>query len=325
MTIESTAVKMEEAAQGAERRPALSVVIPLLDEAETLRTLHRRLSETLLRGGKSYEILYVDDGSSDGTERILKDLHDADPKVTVIRFNRNYGQHAAIVAGFERAQGDIVVTLDGDLQNPPEEIPKLLAKLEEGYDIVGGRREDRQDSLLRRLFSRAINRVSSLIVGVTMKDYGCMLRAYRRPVVEYVCRSQEVSSFVPLLANSFAGAVAEIPVAHSARRSGRSKYTPFRLMRLNFDLLTSFSLVPIQVVGFAGILISFLGLAFGLFLMARRLFVGPEVEGVFTLFAILFFFVGLQILALGLIGEYVGRIYMEVRRRPRYVIKEVLN
>jgi undecaprenyl-phosphate 4-deoxy-4-formamido-L-arabinose transferase len=152
-----------------------------------------------------------------------------------------------------------------------------------------------------------------------------MLRAYRRPVVERICECQEASSFIPLLANSFAGSVAEVAVAHSPRQSGRSRYTPFRLLRLSFDLLTSFSLVPIQVVSFAGILISFLGLAFALFLAIRRLLVGPEVEGVFTLFAVLFFFVGLQILALGLIGEYIGRIYMEVRRRPRYVIKEILE
>lgn len=155
-----------------------------------------------------------------------------------------------------------------------------------------------------------------------MRDYGCMLRAYRRSVVESVCRCQEASSFIPALANAFAGSVAEIPVSHSPRSVGQSKYTPFRLMRLNFDLLTGFSLLPIQVVSFAGIIISFLGLAFALYLAVRRLMIGPEVEGVFTLFAILFFFVGLQILALGLIGEYVGRIYMQVRRRPRYVIKE---
>ena len=158
-----------------------------------------------------------------------------------------------------------------------------------------------------------------------MRDYGCMLRAYRRSIVEQICQCPEVSSFIPALANSFAGSVAEIPVAHASRDSGRSKYTPFRLMRLNFDLLTGFSLLPIQVVSFAGILISFLGLAFAGFLALRRLLIGPEVEGVFTLFAILFFFVGLQILALGLIGEYVGRIYMEVRRRPRYVVKEILE
>jgi undecaprenyl-phosphate 4-deoxy-4-formamido-L-arabinose transferase len=275
--------------------------------------------------GVSYEIIYVDDGSTDETGDLLGRLHHRDATVTVIRFNRNYGQHPAVLAAFERARGEVVVTLDGDLQNPPEEIPKLLARLEEGYDVVGGWRQNRKDTLVRRILSFMINRVTSLVVGVKMQDYGCMLRAYRKSVVEQICQCQEISSYVPLLANTFARSVAEVSVGHSARESGKSKYTPFRLLRLNFDLLTGFSLFPIQVVSLAGILISILGVSFGLFLAVRRLIVGPEVEGVFTLFAILFFFVGLQILALGLIGEYIGRIYMEVRRRPRYVIREVLG
>jgi len=306
-------------------RCELSVVIPLYNEVVTIERLHERLSDVLASLDKSCEVIYVDDGSTDGTTEILQRLHLKDLKVKVVVFNRNYGQHAAVMAGFERAAGEVIVTLDGDLQNPPEEIPKLLAKIQEGYDVVGGWREGRQDSLVRRVLSYMINQVTSVIVGVKMKDYGCMLRAYRRQVVERICQCQEISSFIPVLANSFAGSVTEVPVAHSPRSSGRSKYTPFRLLRLNFDLLTGFSLLPIQVVSFAGIVISFLGLGFAFFLGVRRLFVGPEVEGVFTLFAILFFFVGLQILALGLIGEYIGRIYMEVRRRPRYVIKEILE
>lgn len=310
---------------GTRKASYLSVVIPIYNEEVTIERLHERLSRVLEPLGKSYEVIYIDDGSTDGTQAILQRLHSKDPNVKVVVFNRNYGQHAAVVAGFERAGGEIIVTLDGDLQNPPEEIPKLLEKIQEGYDVVGGWREGRQDSLMRRLPSFLINQVTSLLVGVKMKDYGCMLRAYRREVVERICQCQEISSFIPVLANSFAGSVVEIPVAHSPRTSGRSKYTPFRLLRLNFDLLTGFSLLPIQAVSFAGILISFLGVGFAVFLAVRRLLVGPEVEGVFTLFAILFFFVGLQILALGLIGEYIGRIYMEVRRRPRYVIKEVLE
>jgi len=303
----------------------ISVIVPIFNEVDTLKDLHRRLSETLQEIRRTYEIIYVDDGSTDGSGGVLKQLHQKDPRVRVICFNRNYGQHAAVLAGFERTHGGVVVTLDGDLQNPPEEIPRLLAKLEEGYDVVGGWREGRQDAFVRRLLSLLVNRITSIIVGVKMRDYGCMLRAYRRSVVDQVCQSQESSSFIPALANCFAGSVAEIPVAHSARNSGRSKYTPLRLLRLSFDLLTGFSLLPIQAIGLAGIVISFLGLGFAFFLGVRRLIVGPEVEGVFTLFAILFFFVGLQILALGLIGEYVGRIYMEVRRRPRYVIKEILE
>jgi undecaprenyl-phosphate 4-deoxy-4-formamido-L-arabinose transferase len=306
-------------------RPDLSVVIPVYNEVSTLEELHHRLERTLKGLSRSYEIIFVDDGSDDGSGDLLRLLHARDPAVRVVRFNRNYGQHAAVFAGLERCRGEVVVTLDADLQNPPEEIPKLLERIEEGCEVVGGVRTPRHDPLVRRWLSWLVNRLTSMTVGVPMRDYGCMLRAYRRSVVEQLLRCQEISSFIPALATSFAGSVAEQPVAHQPRVAGRSKYGLLRLLRLNFDLLTGFSLLPIQIVSLSGIAISFLGLAFAFFLGIRRLIVGPEVEGVFTLFAILFFFVGLQILALGLIGEYIGRIYQEVRRRPRYVISEVLE
>jgi len=303
---------------------ALSVVIPVFNEVTTLVDLHERLARTLEDLGRPWEIIFVDDGSTDGSADVLRALHAQDPAVRVVRFNRNYGQHAAVFAGMERARGDVVVTLDADLQNPPEEIPVLLRRLEEGADVVGGARVNRHDPWFRRLASRAVNRATSAIVGVRMTDYGCMLRAYRRPVVDEIVACHEISRFIPALANTFAGSVAEVPVEHAPRREGRSKYGLLRLLRLNMDLMTGFSLLPIQAVSLAGVLVAALGLGFAIFLGIRRLFVGPEVEGVFTLFAILFFFVGLQILALGLIGEYVGRIYQEVRRRPRYVVSETL-
>ena len=303
--------------------PDLSVVIPIHNEASTLEDLHHRLSQTLKSVGRSYEIIVVDDGSTDASAEFLRLLRERDRDLRVVRLNRNYGQHAAVFAGLERARGAVVITMDGDLQNPPEEIPALLEKIYEGYDVVGGQRESRHDPLFRRVGSRLINRLTSRIVGVPMRDYGCMLRAYRRSLVEQLLNCQEISSFIPALANCFAGRVAEVPVAHHPRQAGRSRYGFFRLLRLCFDLLTGFSLFPIQMVSLSGIAIAVLGLGFSLFLGIRRLIVGPEVEGVFTLFAILFFFVGLQILALGLIGEYVGRIYQEVRRRPRYVVREV--
>ena len=310
----------------SERSPiALSVVIPVFNEARSLTDLHHRLAQTLKEVGQSYEIIFVDDGSRDGSAEILRALHAQDRAVRVVRFNRNYGQHAAVFAGMERARGEVIVTLDADLQNPPEEIPRLLAALAEGAEVAGGRRLTRHDPWLRRVASWAVNRVTSAVVGVRMRDYGCMLRAYRRAVVERIVACHGVSEFIPALANTFATSVAEVPVDHAPRQHGGSRYGLFRLLRLNFDLLTGFSLLPIQVVSLTGILVSVLGLGFAVFLGLRRLLVGPEVEGVFTLFAILFFFVGLQILALGLIGEYVGRIYQEVRRRPRYVVSEVLE
>jgi len=308
-----------------EPRPALSVVIPVYDEVGSLGDLYDRLNLTLKETRQTYEIIFVDDGSRDGSMDVLRALHAQDRAVRVVRFNRNYGQHAAVLAGMARTRGDVVVTLDADLQNPPEEIPRLLAGLGDGVDVVGGWRTQRRDWWPRRAASWAVNRVTSAVVGVRMRDYGCMLRAYRRSVVDQILACQETSQFIPALANTFAASVAEVPVAHDRREHGRSRYGLFRLLRLNFDLLTGFSLLPIQIVSLTGIVVAVLGLGFAVFLALRRLVLGPEVEGVFTLFAILFFFVGLQILALGLIGEYVGRIYQEVRRRPRYVISEVLE
>jgi len=303
--------------------PYLSVVIPVFNEEENLAELHARLSATLARAGHTWEVIYVDDGSRDGSWALLSAIHEKDPEHTrLVRFNRNYGQHMAVFAGFERVRGRVVATLDADLQNPPEELPKLAAKVEEGYDVVGGWRQSRKDSWLRKLPSRLVNLLTSRVVGVELKDYGCMLRAYRREVVDAMSACQESSSFIPALANTFAGKVLEVPVEHAQRASGTSKYNLLRLIRLNFDLMTGFSVLPIQLVSLLGGLVALLGLAFGVFLFARRLVVGPEVEGVFTLFAILFVFVGLQILVVGLIGEYVGRIYREVRRRPRFIIRE---
>ena len=304
--------------------PEISVVIPVFNEAATLEDLYRRLEKTLEAFGRPWEVIFVDDGSTDASPEILRGLHAQDRAVRVVRFNRNYGQHAAVYAGMELTRGHVIVTLDADLQNPPEEIPALVRRLEQGADVVGGARTNRHDPWFRRAASRLVNRATSAIVGVRMTDYGCMLRAYRRSVVDQIVSCHESSRFIPALANTFAASVAEVPVEHAPRRAGRSKYGLLRLLRLNMDLMTGFSLLPIQAVSLAGVLVAALGLGFAIFLGLRRLLVGPEVEGVFTLFGILFFFVGLQILALGLIGEYVGRIYQEVRRRPRYVIAEIL-
>ena len=307
-----------------DNKPYISVLIPLLNEQESLPELQQRLHDTLEGIGKPYEIIYINDGSTDSTQRILEDFHERFPAVKVIEFNRNYGQHMALFAGFQSCHGEIIITIDGDLQNPPEEIPKLVYKMEDGYEVVATYRRNRQDSLFRRFASNIVNRITSKLVGVKLKDYGCMLRAYSRPVIDHINMCTESSSFIPALANTFARKIVEIEVAHEERKMGQSKYSIFRLLRLNFDLMTSFSLLPIQFIGVLGSIIAVLGLAFAVFLFIRRLFLGPEGEGVFTLFGILFFFIGVQIFALGIIGEYIGRIYQEVRRRPRFVIKKEL-
>jgi undecaprenyl-phosphate 4-deoxy-4-formamido-L-arabinose transferase len=303
-------------------KPYISVLVPVLNEEESLPELHIRLQASLTGIKKPYEIIYINDGSTDRTEQILESFHKEDDRVKVIEFNRNYGQHMALFAGFDYAGGEIIITIDADLQNPPEEIPRLVAKAEEGYEVVATYRRNRRDSLFRKLPSYIVNRITAKLVGVRLKDYGCMLRAYRRNIVDYMNMCPESSSFIPALANTFAKKITEIEVGHEERKKGTSKYSPFKLFRLNFDLMTNFSLLPIQFISMLGVIIAFIGLAFALFLMARRIIIGPEGEGTFTLIGILFFFIGIQIFALGVIGEYIGRIYQEVRRRPRYIIKK---
>ncbi|MEW6660524.1 MAG: glycosyltransferase [Thermodesulfobacteriota bacterium] len=310
----------------ASPQPYISVVIPVYNEDENLEELGERLVRTLGGMNRPYEIIFVDDGSSDRSWDLLSQLHRQHPQVIrALQFHRNFGQHQAIFAGFQAARGQVLVTLDADLQNPPEEIPRLVAKIEEGFDTVGGWRENRQDSLFRKFPSFLINQVMSRVTGVKLRDYGCMLRAYRREVVDSINQCHETSSFIPALANLFSRRVAEIPVGHAERERGQSKYSLIKLLRLNVDFMTGFSNFPIHMVGVMGICIALLGLGFGAFLFLRRLFVGPEVEGVFTLFAILFVFVGLNTFALALVGEYVGRIYREVRGRPRFVIRQELG
>jgi undecaprenyl-phosphate 4-deoxy-4-formamido-L-arabinose transferase len=305
-------------------RPAVSVVIPVYNEEANLPALFQRLTAVLDRLGRPYEILFTNDGSRDNSLALLKDFHRQRPKeVRVIDFNGNFGQHMAIMAAFERARGEVVVTLDADLQNPPEEIPKLLAEIDKGHDVVGSYRKNRQDSWFRRQASRLLNFIRERTTRIRMRDQGCMLRAYRRNIVEHITASRETSTFIPALAMSFAANPAEVEVEHAARAAGESKYGLYKLIRLNFDLMTGFSVVPLQLFTLFGMVIAAGSLLFVVYLFIRRLIIGPEAEGVFTLFAILYFLVGVGILGLGVIGEYVGRIYQEVRRRPRFMIREV--
>jgi len=302
----------------------ISVVVPVFNEEGNLPALLDRLTAVMNASGRPYELVFVDDGSRDRSLEILRAAAAANPsRIQVLELARNFGQHQAILAAFSRVRGDAVVTLDADLQNPPEEIPRLLAKLDEGYDVVGGIRRSRQDSAARRGASWLVNRVTSAITGIRMTDLGCMLRAYSRDVVDEINECDEASTFIPALAQSFARRPTEIEVAHAPRTHGTSAYSLYRLIRLNFDLMTGFSLVPLQAFGLLGTLVAIGGVAFGVFLFIRRLIVGAEVEGVFTLFAILFTLLGVAMAGLGIVGEYVGRIYQQVRGRPRFRIRHV--
>ena len=307
----------------------VSVVVPVYNEEGCLQELIDRTLKTLDGCGRKFEFILVDDGSRDRSAEIMKKASEARPgEVVSCILNRNYGQHSAIMAGFSLVRGDLVVTLDADLQNPPEEIPKLIAAAEEGNDVVGTIRQNRKDTLFRRVASKIVNRVAQKAPGVKMKDYGCMLRAYRRHVVDAMLQCNERSTFIPVLGNSFARNTCEIPVAHCERAVGESKYSLWKLINLQFNLLTCMTTAPLRMLTYFGLFCSFCGFLLSVYIIARRLMSDGEVwsaGGVFTLFAVLFFFTGVQMIGIGMIGEYIGRIYTDVRARPRYFIEEIVG
>jgi undecaprenyl-phosphate 4-deoxy-4-formamido-L-arabinose transferase len=309
--------------------PKLSVVIPVYNEEASLGALFSRLYTALdavAASGKSYEIIFVNDGSRDKSAALLADQYHARPDVTrVILFNGNFGQHRAILAGFAHARGECIITLDADLQNPPEDIPTLLAEIDKGHDYVGSIRRQRNDSLWRHLASRAMNRLRERITRIQMTDQGCMMRAYSRRIIDTINQCNEMNTFIPALAYSFAQNPTEVVIGHEERHAGESKYSLYSLIRLNFDLMTGFSLVPLQFFSMLGMLISLGSALLVVILIVRRLFIGPEAEGLFTLFAITFFLLGIALFGIGILGEYIGRIYQEVRQRPRYLIAGILQ
>jgi undecaprenyl-phosphate 4-deoxy-4-formamido-L-arabinose transferase len=309
--------------------PQLSVVIPVYNEEAGLQALFDRLYPALDQLGVAFEIIFVNDGSRDRSAAILKEQFAKRPEVTrVILFNGNYGQHTAIVAGFEHCRGERVVTLDADLQNPPEDIGRLLAAMDVGHDYVGGVRRTREDSWWRQFASVAMNRVRERITRIKMTDQGCMLRAYSRDIVRAIAASREVSTYIPALAYTFAFNPTEIEVGHAERAAGESKYSFYKLIRLNFDLITGFSLVPLQLFSMFGMLVSAGALVTYLIVIVNRLLLSGWREGLATLWdrdILAFFLIGMLLFGLGLIGEYVGRIYQQVRERPRFMIKAVLE
>ena len=307
----------------------LSVVIPIYNEEAGLATLFARLYPALDALGVAYEVLFVNDGSRDASAALLADQFRARPDVTrVVLFNANYGQHTAIIAGFERVRGSRVVTLDADLQNPPEEIGKLLAAMEDGADYVGGVRRQREDAWWRRVASRLMNRLRERITRIRMTDQGCMLRAYSREIVDAVAASREVSTYIPALAYTFAHQPVEVEVAHEERAAGESKYSLYKLVRLNFDLITGFSLVPLQMFSLLGMLVAVGSVVLYVFVIAQKLATGRYEEGLAAVWdrdILAFFLIGIVLFGLGIVGEYVGRIYQQVRQRPRYLIQAVLE
>jgi len=308
--------------------PSLSVVIPAFNEEANLNELIGRCLTICSSLGKTFEIILVDDGSSDRSAQIITEAAEQNPgKIIGVLLNRNYGQHAAVMAGFAESRGEIVVTLDADLQNPPEEIPKLVKKMETGFDVVGSIRLSRRDTLFRKMSSFLINKAVQQSTGVLMHDYGCMLRAYRRPIVEAMLQCQERTTFIPVLANSFARFTTEIEVQHEKRSQGSSKYSLWKLINLMFDLLTSMTTFPLRLLTLIGTTIATGGFGLGLLILAMRIIygLGWAAEGVFTLFAVLFIFIGAQFIAMGLLGEYIGRIYRDVRARPRYFVQKVVG
>jgi len=308
-------------------RPHVSAVIPVYNEEANLPELNERMTKALDGMGKSWELVYVDDGSADRSLELLSALSAKQPNIRVVEFNRNYGQHAAVFAGLAQTRGEIVVTLDADLQNPPEEVPKLVSKMEEGYDVVGSVRKNRQDPLFRRLASKLVNRLtrSGNRAAQGMTDYGCMLRAYSRNVVDQICQCKELSSFIPVLAMMYAKKTTEIPVDHAERARGTSKYGFLQLIKLQMDLMTGFSFLPLRFLSWFGAFVAATGFALSVYILVMRLLKGDAYTqgGIFTLFAILYIMVGGLFIAMGILGEYVGRIYGEVRQRPRYVVRKV--
>jgi undecaprenyl-phosphate 4-deoxy-4-formamido-L-arabinose transferase len=310
--------------------PLVSIVIPVYNEADGLDALFDRLylalDQLIEQFPVCYEVVFINDGSRDQSAAKLAAQFDKRPDTTrVILFNGNFGQHMAIMAGFSYSRGDFVITLDADLQNPPEEIARLVECLLAGHDYVGTIRVARKDSRFRRYASKAMNQLRNRITKITMTDQGCMMRGYNRRIVDLMKKSKELNTFIPALGFTYASNPIEININHEERFAGESKYSLYQLIRLNFDLVTGFSVLPLQAFSLIGFLLALGSATLFIYLMIRRFIIGAEVEGLFTLFALNFFLLGVVLFGLGLLGEYVGRIYQQVRKRPRYLVMGVLE
>jgi glycosyltransferase involved in cell wall biosynthesis len=309
----------------------ISIVVPLYNEEENVRELHGRLKEVLEQLGSEYELIFVDDGSSDGTLPLLQEIQSGDDRVVVLSLRRNFGQTAAFAAGFDYARGDVIVTMDGDLQNDPKDIPRLIDMIREN-DIVSGWRRNRKDPFFsRRLPSLIANRLISKVTGVNLHDYGCSLKAYRQEVIKNLKLYGEMHRFIPAVANLYGVKIAEVETAHHPRLRGKSKYGISRTIRVVLDLITvkfllSFSTRPLQFFGPIGLLSGFLGFLISLYLSLQKIFSGVNIGGrPMLLLGALLIIVGIQFIGMGLLGEMMVRVYHETQKKPIYVIKKVIG
>jgi len=310
----------------------LSVIVPLYDENENIPVFYKRLKKTLVKLNLTYEIVIIDDGSTDNSLAVLKKIHQHDHSIKIISFRRNFGQTAALSAGFDYAQGDIIVTIDADLQNDPEDIPLLLDKINEGYDLVSGWRYKRKESFLkRRLPSKIANYLISYVSKVKLHDYGCTLKAYRKEVIEDLDLYGEMHRFIPALASIRGMSFAEVKVNHSPRRKGKSKYGISRSINVLLDLFTvkfllNFATRPMQVFGLIGLVCFLIGFCISLYLSVIRLFFHQGIaDRPLLLLAILLIIIGFQFISIGLLGEMIVRIHHKSHKKPRYVVKEILD
>ena len=310
----------------------ISVVIPLYNEEETIPHLYRALNEALEAYGEPYEIIIVDDGSTDNSYALMRELSQRNPHYHLIRLRRNFGQTPAFSAGFDYASGEVIITMDADLQNDPADIPLLMAEIDKGYDIVSGWRKDRQDRFLdRKLPSMIANRLISDVTDVRLHDYGCSLKAYRRDLLQHVHLYGQLHRFIPALAGQVGGKITEIPVNHRARRFGTSKYGIGRTVRVVLDLVTvwflgSYATRPIHVFGTMGLLSASAGIVIGLYLTFLKLAMHQDIGArPMLLLAVLLVVIGVQLITMGLLGEMVIRTYHESQNKPIYFVREIVH
>ncbi len=304
---------------------SLSVIIPVYNEEANIPMLIPRLFAVLAQLKENWEVIFINDGSTDHTLELLQEEAGTRGHIVIVNLARNFGQHAAVMAGFSQAGGKWIITMDADLQNPPEEIPRILAEFKKGHDLVGTIRKSRRDTLFRKTASKITNRIITRISGISLKDFGCMLRGYSREIVLAILQNPEYRTFIPALATFFAANPVEIEVSHEERAGGESKYSIIKLLSLQLDLMTGFSMWPLRILFFAGSIIALLGIMLALVIIIMRLYHGPgwAAQGVFTLFSFMFFLAGCQLFGLGLVGEYIGRVFQAVRHRPSYILEKV--